>query len=73
MNTQDFFTYQMNQHLLNSAALIEECSCCEPITNGEMLATLGWSVIFLVVIGFVTLVICLAMIWVMDKFSKWMD
>jgi len=68
MNTQDF----LNQNLLNSI-LIEECSCYEPVTNGEMLATLGWSVIFIVVIGFVTLAMCLRVIWVMDKFYKMMD
>lgn len=69
MNTQDF----INQHLLNSVAYIEECPCCKPITNEEMLATLGWLVIYIVVIGFVTVAIGLATIWVTDKFLKMLD
>lgn len=69
MNTQDF----INQNLLNSAAYIEECLCCKPMTNEDMLATLGWLVIYIVVIGFVTVAIGLATIWVTEKFLKMMD
>lgn len=68
MNTQDF----INQNLLNSAAYIEECACCKPMTNEDMLATLGWLVLYIVVIGFVTVAIGLATIWVTDKFLKMM-
>lgn len=73
MNTQDFLTYQMNQNLFNSAAYIEECPCCKPVTNEEMWLTLGWIIIYMVVISIVTLAIGLAVIWIMEKFSKMMD
>jgi hypothetical protein len=70
MSNEDFFMYQMSQNLLNSAAYIEECACCKPITNEEMWLTLGWLVIFMVVTAAVCLAICLVVTKVMDKFSK---
>jgi len=73
MSNEEFFMYQINQNLLNSAAYIEECPCCKPITNEEMWLTLGWIIIYMVVISIVCFVIGVAVTWIMEKFSKMID